>query len=203
MMNSRLRLIIVMLCLTAGISLAQSTKFYASIVPDKHGAFYVFSSDARALTAKVDADSIWPTKQRGTIVADKNILQVISIPSESNEDTSEASVKRLLLDHMSSELKYVKEEYKQDLSHPSSEFLVLNGRLFLYWDYDMPNDNQSVATQLYFTTVCFDQIVVFNAPVSKSIPKQSVKQFLASVAKTLKTYQTPIDPNAYYQELMK
>ena len=191
----------VLICV--GGSDAQSIKFYSSLVEDKHGAFYVFSSDQEAFTVKVEADSVWPTGAKGTVIADKNILQARAIPLSSTIDTSYEKLRDLLIDHMTSELEYIKESYKQDISNARSEFLSIKGKTFLFWEYDMPKESESVLSQQYLTTNCFDQILVLNAPVDKTQNRSSVKQFLLSTAGTIRLYNRPIEPEEFHKQLMK
>ena len=180
---------------------AQSTKFYSSLVQDKHGAYYLFSSNKCAYTIKVEADSIWPTESKGTVNVDKNILQILSIPIPYKIDTTISAIRNLLKDHMNSEVDYIKNECKQNISDIHSDFISLNGKTFLYWEYNMPGDNKRVLSQQYITTTCFDQVVVMNAPVEKSEDNNLVKQFLLTVAQTIKTYNKPIKPEDFEKQM--
>ena len=177
-------------------------KFLRALVEDRNGAYYLLNGPNKSITVKVDASDIKVTKAKGFISADNQLLQVQSIPLPESDLVDSIFVFELLKKHMESELDYIKNDLHENISSVHYDTLSVGGRQFLFWRYSMPSDNHSLKSQLYFTTRCFNQILIINAPVYADSDESKVKDILLSMCKTVKQYDYNIDSGEFHKQLM-
>lgn len=186
--------------------------FKAALMQTKTGAMIVYNGEKHSFTIDIIGDTIKPTDHPNFVQVDNGILLVSIIPFETRldfENMSTDSQKKNLLGYMKYEFEYDKEQLNSKDLKEKHEFVSLNGRVFLYWTFDMPESNETVAKQCTLITICFDQIVALNMPVTKG--KQSgspgtydkIKEYLLSTGKTLKLNDHILDLNKLYYDLKK
>ena len=165
-------------------------EFEPAMVEAKFGALIVFNGSMNSFTLRVVARSIEPTEQENFLLVDKKLIQSSVIPFQEKFDFKSLAIemqKQLLTGYKEYEKEYIQEQLKTDLTE-SEQFLNLEGKLFKYWSFDMPKDNDSVSKQVYLFTICFDQILILNGPVIKDQPEDDVKTVLINMAKTLELF---------------
>jgi hypothetical protein len=152
----------------------------------------------------VAGKEVKPSDIPGFITIDKQIIQSTLIPVDRSIDLSRPRPSRekdVLIRYMNYELGYYKKKLKQDYSHLQTEWVTLQGRLFLVWYFDMPKDYKLVSRQVYFSTLFFDQVMDLNAPVFKAGDFGHAKAILARLAAAMKTYDRKLDLGALQKKL--
>lgn len=66
------------------------------------------------------------------------------------------------------------------------QFVTLEGKLNLFWVFDMPKQYKDIRQQCYLVTVCFDHVLVFNCPVTVRETMLRKRAYLLNIAKSLK-----------------
>jgi len=207
---------ILFFCLSNFYVFSQATykaePFKAALMQTKTGAMVVYNGKKHSFTIDIISDSIKPSKHPNFVIVDNKVLQasIISFQSKLDFDNldEEAQIKNLL-GYMNYELDYVKNQLKSKDLNEKYEFIKLNDKIFIFWTYDMPKSNESIDKQCYLVTICFDQMLILNTPLTKG--KQSyytesfdkLKEFLLSIGKTLKLNNYSIDLNKLYNDLNK
>jgi len=186
--------------------------FKAALMQTKTGAMIVYNGEKHSFTIDIIGDTIKPTDHPNFIQVDNGILQASIIPFNTKldfENMSTDSQKKNLLGYMKYELEYDKEQLNSKDLKEKHEFVSLNGKTFLFWTFDMPESNKTVAKQCTLITICFDQIVALNMPVTKGKQTGSlgtydkIKEYLFSTGKTLKLNDQSLDLNKLYYDLKK
>jgi hypothetical protein len=181
--------------------------FKPAILKTKKGAKVVFNSPEHAFTFDLVSDSIKPPEKPNFLIIDNHVFQYVVLTPSNRVNYDSLSIERKkvnLTSYMNYELDYFKKDLKLEIENLKTEWVDLNGRLFLFWFFDMPESNKSVEKQIYLTTICFDNIVGFNTPVTRD--KNEISQYknlLFSAANTLKTFSNPINLDELYNELNK
>lgn len=92
------------------------------------------------------------------------------------------------------ELDYFKSELKLKITDLKKEWLTINSKLYMVWYFDVKplktehNDADNIVRQIYFSTVCFNQVVDLNMPIEKIEHTKAGIELLKKVAATLKFY---------------
>ncbi|MDD2983673.1 MAG: hypothetical protein PHQ74_09815 [Crocinitomicaceae bacterium] len=188
----------------------EAEKFKAALFRTKTGAKLVYNGEMHSFTLQLEG-KIEPTEAANFLTLNNNILQIMHVPFMSKQDFENMSIesqKKNLLGHMRYELDYFKEILKTKNLKETAEFVTINDKLFLYWTYQMPkmknkSDQKSVEKQAYWTTVCFDQILIINRPLQKVKETEDAKEEIIKIAKTLVLNDFPIDLENLYNELNK
>jgi hypothetical protein len=190
-------------------SFAQSAykaeEFQAALMETKTGAMVVYSGKQQSFTLNFNG-KVTPGEEPNFVTVDNKILQSAIIPFQAKLDfknLDQETQKKYLLGHMNFELDYIKETLNTDVLNEKHEFIPINNKLFIFWSYDMPKANESIAMQCYLVTICFDQMLILNSPVEKGKSQKEIKDFLTTTAKTLKLNNQPIDLDKLYKELNK
>lgn len=168
----------------------KAEEFQLAILKSKEGALIVYNGQQNSFTLKVIAKTIEATEQENFMVVDNKLMQTAVIPFTEKFDflsLDERTEKELLNGYKAYEKEYVEEQLKMKLQE-REEFISMDGRVFKYWSFDMPKDNDSVSKQVYLFTICFDQILMFNGPVVKNQLEQDLKTLLIQVARSLQMY---------------
>jgi hypothetical protein len=155
-------------------------------------AFIVkYKSDLHSFSITVEGNRIVeqpPHGQQNYLSVDNNVLQFLVVPFPVKADYlnfDDEKKKEFLSEYEEYEMSYIKDALKVTDLNKKLQFIDLNGRLFLFWFYDMPGRYQ-VRQQCYLITVCYDQMLVLNAPVSTGEDMLAKKDFLCTVGKSLK-----------------
>ncbi|MEY4930256.1 MAG: hypothetical protein RI909_980 [Bacteroidota bacterium] len=168
----------------------QAEEFQAAMIQTKFGAMIIYNGKKNSFTLRIISKSIEPTEQENFLLVDKNLVQSSIIPFQEKFDFKampEQLQRQLLTGYKEYEKEYVQEQLKIQLEE-SEQFLNLEGKIFKYWTFSMPKDNDSVSKQLYLFTICFDQILMLNGPVVKDQPEAELKNILIGMAKTLELF---------------
>ena len=186
--------------------------FKAAQMQTKTGAMIVYNGEKHSFTIDIIGDTIKPTDHPNFIQVDNGILQASIIPFNTKldfENMSTDSQKKNLLGYMKYELEYDKEQLNSKDLNEKYEFVTLNGKIFLFWTFDMPKSNETIAKQCTLVTICYDQMLVLNMPVTKGKQTGSlgtydkIKEYLFSTGKTLKLNDQSLDLNKLYYDLKK
>jgi hypothetical protein len=168
----------------------KAEEFQASLVEAKFGVMIVFNGQKNSFTLRIVSKSIEPSDQENFILVEKKLIQASAIPFQEEFDfksMNPAMQKELLTGYKEYEKEYLQEQLKIVLVE-TEQFLNLEGKIFKYWSFDMPKDNNSVSKQVYLFTICFDQILLLNGPVVKGQSESEVKSLLINMAKSLELF---------------
>ena len=112
-----------------------------------------------------------------------------------------AREKEVLLQYMNYELEYYKKKLRQHYTHLQTEWVTLQGRLFLLWYFDMPENYKLISRQVYASTLFYDRVMDLNAPVFKADDWGKARALLLRLAGTMKTYDRHLDLDAVRKKL--
>lgn len=161
--------------------------FRVALLQTNYGALILFNGQTNSFSLKVEGQSVKPMDKPNFIMADSVLFQSTAIPFTEQKDFANLTAdekKDLLLNYRLYEKEYVEAQLHIRLKE-TVEFVDVKGQPFLYWSFKMPPDNTSVAQQVYLITICYDQIVVLNAPIPQGKPEAPVKDLFLRIAKTL------------------
>ncbi|MDB5257065.1 MAG: hypothetical protein JWM14_1760 [Chitinophagaceae bacterium] len=182
-------------------------KFEPALMQTKTGAILVYNGEKHSFTLELVSPNLRPTENPTFIMLDQSILQAVVLPFSQKLDFDHLSIadqKQILTGYMNYELNYFKQELHQDYKKSISEWIELNGKLFLFWSYDMPKSNKELGKQIYLTTICFDQIMNLNVPMErKKNDFEDKKKLLTTIGNTLQLNDQPVNLDALYKELTK
>jgi len=180
--------------------------FQAALLEAKDGAMIVYNGEKNAFTLRIVADSISPTNEPNFVRVNNNLFQSTIIPFQEVMNfnaLSEEEQKEILTGYKNYEKAYIEEQLKSKVID-KEEFLTINKKIFKYWAFKMPKGNESVKQQLYLITICFDQMLVLNAPVEKNKAETTIKYMMVNIAQTLQLYRgRTLDLNTLNTELKK
>lgn len=193
--------IVVVLSLLTGLSAfcqknAPDEDVHASLLPGKKKSLVAYAGKDHSFTMEVAARTAKLSDVPGFINISGQIIQSTLVPvdpSISLGNLTTAREKDLLIKYMNYELGYYKKRLKQNYANLQTEWVTLQGRLFLVWYFDMPKNYKLVSRQLYFSTLFFDQVMDLNAPLFKMNDFDKARMTLSRMAETLKTYNKQLD----------
>lgn len=145
---------------------------------------------------EVAARTAKPSDVPGFINVSGQIVQSTLVPvapSINLSNLTTAREKDLLVKYMNYELDYYRKKLKQNYTNLETEWVTVQGRLFLVWYFDMPKNYKLVSRQLYFSTLLNDQVMDLNAPLFKTNDFGKARMVLSRLAGTLKLYDTQLD----------
>lgn len=140
----------------------------------------------------------------GFITIDKQIIQATVIPVDKSIDLHSMSAARereVLQKYMEYELDYYRKKLKQRYSHLQTEWVSLQGRQFLVWYFDTPENEKLISRQVYVSTLFHDEVIDLNAPVFRSDDWGKARGLLLKLAGTMKTYDKRLDLPALRRKL--
>jgi hypothetical protein len=168
----------------------KAEEFQVAKIETKFGALLAYNGQRNSFTLRIVSKSIETTKQDNFLLVDNKLIQFSTIPFQEEFDfksLNPAMQKELLTGYKEYEKEYLQEQLKIVLTE-TEQFLILEGKIFKYWSFDMPKDNTSVSKQVYLFTMCFDQILLLNGPVVKGQNEAEVKTLLINIATTLELF---------------
>ena len=184
----------------------KAEEFEAALLQAKYGAMLVYNGQRNSFSLKFISKSVEPTDQPNIIKVDNLLIQTSITPFTQKldfENLDDETQKKLLTDWKKYEKDWIEEQLKIKVKE-KDEIIKIENRLFLYWTYDMPKDNDSVDKQVYLVSICFDQMLILSGPVEKSKSESILKDKLVGIAKTLNVIPGQVqDINKLYKELMK
>ena len=88
-----------------------------------------------------------------------------------------------------------------ELVQVKKEWIIIAGRLYVLWQYDMNADKsvnkeplgQKVNHQIFMSAIFHDQILDLNTPVLESESPEKARKLLYDLAGSLKMYDGPLD----------
>jgi hypothetical protein len=179
---------------------------HARLLAGKKKSLIAYAGEYHSFTLEVPPQGAKPSDVPGFITIDKQIIQSTLVPADKSVDAGHSGPDRehaLLLKYMNYELGYYKKKLKQDYSHLQTEWVTLQGRLFLVWYFDMPKNYKLVSRQVYLSTLFFDQVMDLNAPVFAAADFAKAKGILVRLAGSMKTYDKKLDLEALQRKLAK
>lgn len=196
-------LLLLMLLGSSKLFAQSSEKFTAALMQTKVGAKMVYTSDSHSVILDIVSKKIEPTAAANVVNVDSKPLQLVLLPNSalSTTDTTLERQKAELLGYVQYETNYVKNDVKLNISNITQKWFTINGKLFLFWTYDMPADNKSVLQQINLSTLCFAHILNLNNPVTPGETAETNSSLLMDVAKTLQLSNAKTDLNNLYKQL--
>lgn len=179
---------------------------HARLLQGKKRSLIVYSEPGLAFTIPLTAHVVKPSDIPGFISIDRQILQTTIMPAGEHVDPDNLSrnkEKTLLTHYMSYELDYYRHKLKQRYTQLQTSWVILQGRLFLLWYFDIPKDYKLVSRQLYLSALLGDHVVDLNAPIFKPADFTRAKTLLMALAGSLKVYDHPLDEGALARGLDK
>jgi hypothetical protein len=176
----------------------------AGLLAGKRHSMIAYAGKDHSFTLEIGAYTAKPSDIPGFITIDKQIVQSTLVPVARSIDLTGLTVARekdILLKYMNYELDYYKKKLKQHYSHLQTEWVSLQGRLFLVWYFDMPENYKLVSRQVYASTLFYDQVMDLNAPVFKADDWGKARGLLVKLAGTMKTYDHRLDLEAMRKKL--
>jgi hypothetical protein len=140
----------------------------------------------------------------GFITIDKQIIQATVIAADKSIDMRSMSASRereVLQKYMEYELDYYRKKLKQRYSHLQTEWVSLQGRQFLVWYFDTPENEKLISRQVYVSTLFYDRVMDLNAPVFRADDWGRARGLLMKLAGTMKTYDKRLDLPALRRKL--
>jgi hypothetical protein len=195
-----LKLIFSLLALSCYFSVAgqgntPTEEEHARLLTGKKKCLIVYAGRDHSFTMEPAAPAK-PSDVPDFITIGKQIVQATLVPADRNIDLSRMSPareKEVLLKYMDFELAYYRKKLRQRYTHLQTEWISLQGRTFLLWYFDMPENQKLVRRQVYVSTLFFDRVVDLNAPVFKDDDWGKARELLVRLAGTMKTYDKRLD----------
>jgi hypothetical protein len=177
---------------------------HAQLLTGKKRSLIAYAGNDHSFTLETQAPSAKPSDVPGFITIDKQIMQATVIPVDKSIDLGNMSAARereVLQKYMEYELEYYRKKLKQHYSHLQTEWMTLNGRQFLVWYFDTPENEKLISRQVYVSTLFFDRVMDLNAPVFRSDDWGKARSLLVKLAGTMKTYDKRLDLTALRRKL--
>jgi hypothetical protein len=188
----------------SGGKVQPSEDVHATLLQGRHRAVLAYAGETHSFTLEVPNKSTKPSDVPGFITIDKQIVQATLLPADKSSDrklSGPSPEKELLLKYMNYELSYYKKKLKQNYSHLETEWMTLQGRLFLVWYFNMPENYKLVSRQVYVSTLFYDQVVDLNAPVFKADDWGKARTILVRLAGSMKTFDKRLDLRGLQKKL--
>ncbi|MGI4873507.1 MAG: hypothetical protein ACRYFX_20315 [Janthinobacterium lividum] len=202
-----LRLLLLLLLSTRLLAQTGDEQFKAALLQTKTGALLVYTSDAHAFTIDIVGKVVPSTEHPNFLTVNGQVLQAAIIGYGSNGDVSdlpEETQKKFLISYQQHESTYFKKELNIPVTNEKMAFVRYGNHLFLSWEYKCPRrDKHQVQQQLYLVTICFNQALVLNCPITKPTEVAQAQVLLAAIGSTLTVKDEPIDLTKLYEELQK
>jgi len=185
--------LLLLFSLSSKLSFSQTKNFDSKLTSTTTGKIINFTQVNRSFSLNVEGKTFKPVIKNGEqnyLTVDGRVLQYLLVPFPEKVDYLNFTEKKkqdFLLDYEGYEMDYLKKTLKVDNLNEHLKYETLNGRLFLFWVYDMPKNvskDQSVKQQCYLITVCFDHMLVLNSPAEKDWTE--THDFLTKVGSSLK-----------------
>jgi hypothetical protein len=184
----------------------KAEEFEAALLEAKYGALLVYNGQTNSFSLKLESQSVQPTERPNFIMVDSILLQVTIMPFHQKLDFANLDYQtqtKYLTSWKAYEKQWVEEQFKARLTE-NEELIDISNKPFLYWTFEMPKsgNSNSVDRQVYLAAICFDQLLVLNAPVEKDQGEGTVKDKILLIAKTLTLYPNKTqDLEKLYNEL--
>jgi hypothetical protein len=202
-----MRLFYALILLTTAISaFAQTTPdddVHASLLSGKKKSMIAYAGPNHSFTLEVTSTAKL-SDVPGFITINKQILQASLVPIDKSINLGNLTPAReqdILTGYMNFELSYYKKKLHQNYSNLTTQWITLQNRIFLVWNFDVPQDQKLISHQIYVSTIFYDQIMDLNAPVFQPGDAGKAKALLLRLAGTIRTYDTHLDLKALQKKL--
>jgi hypothetical protein len=170
----------------------EAEKFEGALLRAKYGAMLVYNGEKNSFTLKFVSKTVDPAGKPNFVKVDDFLIQASISPFQQELDFNnldEETQKRWLLGWKTYEKNWIDEQLKMKVKE-QQQFLKIGDRIFLQWTFNMPESNATgaVVKQVYFITICFDQIMVLNAPLEKDKSETVLLEKLKNIAGTLELH---------------
>jgi hypothetical protein len=179
---------------------------HAHLIQGRHRSVLAYAGPAHSFTFDIPYKSVKPSDVPGFVTIDKQIVQATLVPADRSLQShlsGPEKEKELLTKYMNYELSYYKKKLKQNYSQLSTEWMTIQGRTFLVWYFNMPDNYKLVSRQVYVSTLFDDQVVDLNAPVFKMDDWGKARTILVRLAGTMQTFDKHLDLTALETKLKK
>jgi len=163
-----------------------------------------FTGKSHSFTVEVTGNTIKPTtdEQPNYLLVDNALLLVSCVPMPDGTDASGYSAdqqKTVLSSYADYEMNYFNNELHLVTRNLQKEWMVLEGRTFLLWQFDVPKQavagvdqgGKQAVHQLYLSTVWYDQVLDLNCPLMNDSEQTVAQKLLYKTAKSFKSYNIP------------
>jgi hypothetical protein len=139
--------------------------------------------------------SVRQTDASNYFIIDNLVFQSSLVPIPSQTDLSNLSSnqeKQILDQYVQYELDYFQNELKLKINGLKKEWRTIGTKLFLVWAFGVPEQQladhvkEQVKSQIYFSTICFNQVLDLNIPIIAKDDSTKSETMLNKIAGTLK-----------------
>lgn len=181
----------------------QAEEFQTAKLKARYGVMVVYNGQINSFAFRIEADSVKNAQDPNFLWVDGKLFQATIVPFLQNPNTpDEAEQKRLLEAYRKYEQAYIEKELNAGPLKGKAEYLNINNKPMLLWTLTMPKNNPTISKQLYIFTICFDQMLTFNAPVEKGKDEAEIKKMILRCAETVEIFPGQLqDLNKLYYEV--
>lgn len=181
--------------------------FKSTFITIKDGGSIIFNGQHHAFSIDIPGKKVTEEKveaasgNQNYIHSDGVIVQTSWIPLPQpipeNMHLSNLSIeeqKETLTGYVNYELEYLENDLKTKPLNITKEWITVGTRLFLVWSFNFklekpgPSVEKQAVKQIYFSTICFNQVLDLNMPVFEATKFGPYKEMLKKISGTLKTY---------------
>lgn len=101
---------------------------------------------------------------------------------------------------MNYELDYFKNEVKMKIENQKAGWGPVGNKHFLLWHFDTP-EFPTVQKQMYLSSICFDNFLNINIPLTNDQTFGEGMKFLERVAGSMVLHNHPTDIEEFYKEV--
>jgi hypothetical protein len=192
--------LLISLSLISFSTLAQSDlydeEFTLTYSATKTGGKFLYNGKQHSFTIDVTSDKIKPTEYPNYITVGGQIIQaaIIAVPPSNIDlkNISRAQQNVILEGYVQYELDYFKKELNMNYQNFKKEVVFIDARPWLVWTFDVPEMNieaaKKVKSQIYASTVCFNQVLTLNSPIMTGDDGAEAKKLLMKIMSSLKLH---------------
>jgi hypothetical protein len=204
-------LLSVFLSISSFLSFAQTDinneVFNSTFIKTKDGGSVIFNGRHHAFSIDIPGKNVMDEKvgtaseNQNYIHSDGAIIQTswIPLPQPIPEkmQLSNLSIeeqKETLTGYVNYESDYLENDLRTKPLNIKKEWVTVGTRLFLVWSFNFklekpdPGVEKQAVKQIYFSTICFNQVLDLNMPVFEPNKFGPYKEMLKKISGTLKTY---------------
>lgn len=201
-------ILLLLLSLSSLTAFSQTTAevgdFKVTLLTKDQWAMLSFTGKSHSFTVEVTGNTIKPTtdEQPNYLLVDNALLLVSCVPMPDGADASGYSAdqqKTVLSSYADYEMHYFNNELHLVTRNLQKEWVVLQGRTFLLWQFDVPKQavagvdqgGKQAVQQLYLSTIWYDQVVDINCPLMNDSEQTAAEKLLYKTARSFKSFNIP------------
>ncbi|HEY4109330.1 hypothetical protein [Puia sp.] len=199
-------LVLVLSGFLANVCFSQNEAFHIELLPAKKGAVLAFSGKKHSFTVHIASDSIKTTDVPTYFTIDNQILQIscVAVPNGADLGNYNKDQQKTTLDSYADyELEYFQKELKISIKNLKREWVIIQNRLYLIWQYDVPAQKigklkgeelkQQITHQIFLSAIMHDQILDLNTPMFNANDPVKARKLLDDIAGSLKIFDKELD----------